>query len=114
MAKRTYEFSIAAKIDEAIRSVDKLTDGTQTKLDGINFKTAVSAINDGFSLIERTAGRAFDFIASNVGEFIDAAALQEEAVNKLNTSLALAGEFSQEASRSIQEFAREIQNTTTV
>lgn len=41
-----------------------------------------------------------------------AAAQQEAAVQELNTSLRLAGSFSQEASESFQRFASELQNTT--
>lgn len=49
---------------------------------------------------------------SSMREFIDAASIQEDAVNKLNTSLALTGGFSQEASADIQAFASALQSTT--
>jgi len=45
---------------------------------------------------------------------INAAVQQEDAVNRLNQALASAGRFSEEASRSFQEFANEIQRTTKV
>lgn len=45
---------------------------------------------------------------------IEAAKQQEEAVNQLNTSLRLAGEFSEESSNQIQEFASQLQRTTTI
>ena len=45
---------------------------------------------------------------------IEAAARQEEAINQLNTSLRTAGSFSEEASQSIQDFASQLQETTTI
>ncbi len=42
-----------------------------------------------------------------------AAAVQEDAINQLNTSLRLAGSFSEEASRGFQDFASAIQQTST-
>lgn len=42
-----------------------------------------------------------------------AAAIQEDAINQLNTSLRLAGSFSEEASRGFQDFASAIQQTST-
>lgn len=55
------------------------------------------------SLGAAVAGGAFLKVAT------DAAAAQEEAVNALNVSLRTAGTFSQEASESFQELARELQ-----
>ena len=49
-----------------------------------------------------------------VRESIAAAQSQENAVQSLNTSLALAGTFSREASRDIQKFASDLQEVTTV
>lgn len=56
-------------------------------------------------------------INSLVGEFqkgIELASIQENALNKLNTSLALAGSFSKEASQDFQDFASSLQQVTTV
>lgn len=44
---------------------------------------------------------------------VEAASIQEDAINKLNQSLSSAGTFSQEASEDIQNFARQLQRTTT-
>lgn len=114
MAKQIIEVEILAVLKDATKSVKDFAKQTQKDLDGINFKTAVSAISDAFNIIEKTAGRAFNAIQDNVTEFVNAAAKQEEAINKLNTSLALAGTYSFEASQGIQDFARGIQETTTV
>jgi len=48
------------------------------------------------------------------GQVIEAANRQEEAVNNLNTALKLAGEFSDEASLGIQQFASDLQEVTTI
>ena len=47
-------------------------------------------------------------------EAVAAAAKQEDAVNRLNQSLINAGSFTQQASQDMQNFASELQNTTTV
>lgn len=44
----------------------------------------------------------------------DAASVQEDAINALNTSLKLAGTFSEEASQEFQDFASALQDVTTV
>lgn len=68
----------------------------------------------GFSLINVAAVAAGAAIAGIFAarKFVDAANKQEDAVNKLNASLARIGEFSSESSRSLQDFASEIQRTT--
>lgn len=47
-------------------------------------------------------------------EVVQAAQIQEDAINQLNTSLKTAGSFSDEASQSLQEFASNLQLVTTV
>lgn len=42
----------------------------------------------------------------------DAAIVQEDAVNQLNTALKLAGDFSEESSKDLQDFASELQQVT--
>jgi hypothetical protein len=77
-------------------------------------KNLSSGFTKGFSGLKTqllSLGAAF------VGAFgaraaIQAAARQEDAVNSLNQALKSAGTFSQEASRSFQEFASQIQKTT--
>jgi len=55
------------------------------------------------------AGAAFA-----TSKLIDAANAQEDAINKVNAALAQSGEFSQEASQEIQDFAAQIQATSKV
>lgn len=51
--------------------------------------------------------------AALVRSFAEAASIQQDAVNALNTSLQTAGEFSREASVGFQELASELQATST-
>ncbi len=53
-------------------------------------------------------------IASIVGDAISAASKQEDAINKLNVALRLAGEFSAEASEDMQTFASNLQSVTKI
>lgn len=58
------------------------------------------------------------FAIGKIGSFIEtittAAAESEDAINGLNTALALSGEFSVEASKGFQDFAANVQATTTI
>lgn len=49
-----------------------------------------------------------------VTEGVQAAQVQEDAINQLNTSLALSGRFSEETSDELQSFARSLQQASTV
>lgn len=52
-------------------------------------------------------------IISTFQDSIELAGVQEEAVNDLNTSLALAGNYSEETSKKFQDFASSLQEVTT-
>lgn len=94
-------------------------------------------VKRGFARIEKESKKAGDSVNNSLGKSflslktailaagaaitavfakraVDAAARQEQAVNALNTSLKLAGTFSEETSRSIQDFASSLQEVTTV
>jgi len=58
------------------------------------------------------ATAAIAAVAFTTSRAVQAAIRQEDAVNRLNTALKVNGNFSREASRSLQEFASEIQRTT--
>lgn len=60
----------------------------------------------------RAIGNAVTGTVQQFGEFIDAAQVQEDAINRLNTALATSGDFSIEASRQFQRFASQLQQTT--
>lgn len=60
----------------------------------------------------KMTGAAKQLFNTLVTEGVAAAQVQEDAIQRLNFSLSLAGEFSAEASRDFQEFASQLQQTT--
>jgi len=69
----------------------------------------ISGISRRFLVLGATIGAAFGGRA-----ILQAAAKQEDAVNKLNTALRNAGSFSEGASQNLQQFATDLQSITTV
>jgi len=69
---------------------------------------SANAVSSAFSALKN----GFSSAIGSVKEFTQLAGVQEDAVNKLNTSLALTGKFSLETSKDIQSFASELQNTS--
>lgn len=112
MAKRVYSFDILAKLDDAITSVNKFANNTQNQLDSINFNTGVSALKDGFELVEQFASAAFDAIKQVGTAAIEEALEAEEAQVRLANALRLTGDFSQEAIETFDNLADSIQATT--
>jgi hypothetical protein len=88
---------------------------SEGKKAGSQLGKSFASVATSFAKIGAVAGVAATAIAGVFGvKAIRAAAQQEVAVNKLNTALRLAGEFSNEASRGIQDFASELQAATTI
>lgn len=114
MASTKVEVEIVAVLKEAKKAVDDFAKTTQKQLDGLNFKTTVSAISDGFRIIEQTAGKAFGAVKGFVSEAIDEAIQGEEALTKLSNSMRLVGDFTNQAQEDFRRFADEVQNSTTV
>jgi len=79
----------------------KTMNGIQDSLTGVKVLAAGVA---GFF-----AGRA---VVSGIKSITDAAAIQEDAINALNTSLKLTNEYSKEASEDMQEYASQLQQTS--
>ena len=80
---------------------------------------ALQGIESSFKTLGAAAAGALAFFAGRevvqgINAVVDAAKVQEDAVNSLNTALKLAGDFSQEASEDIQNFASGLQQVTTV
>ena len=71
---------------------------------------ASKAVTGSLSLI----GDGFRAIANNARDFVNAANIQEVAVNDLNTALALTGQYSKQTSKDLQDYASELQNLTGV
>lgn len=77
----------------------------------------INGIGDSFRTLNTLAAGFVSFLAvrqvvRGLDAITQAASVQEDAINQLNTSLRLAGTFSLAASESIQQFAAEIERTT--
>lgn len=92
--------------------VDKLTKSFSTmRLAAASFagNLASSAVIGGFRALTSAASGLFRVF---VTEGVQAAQVQEDAINKINTALALSGKFTEAASKDFQEFASALQQTT--
>jgi hypothetical protein len=76
---------------------------------GGGFKSGVASVAKVAAVAAAAAGAA---IAFGFKKGIDAAIVQEDAVNRLNTALQITGKFSQQASEDLQKFASQLQTTT--
>jgi len=78
---------------------------------------SLAGVEKSFSVLKTAAIGAVGFLAGRallggIQQVTQAASIQEDAVNNLNTALKTSGEFSKEASRQMQDFATAIQGTT--
>ncbi len=110
--KRTYEFEILAKIDKALAGIEQLQSKSQKDLDSINFNTAVSAIVDGFHVIEEVASEVFNKVVEFTKEAVAAANENEEADIRLANALKLMGDNSVQAEHGFDALAASIASTT--
>lgn len=112
MASSDAELNINLKADtsDATRSISKFSKTAQDQVSGIERSFSALKVVAG-AAVAAFAGTA---IISGINKAIDAAKIQEDAVNSLNTSLKLAGSFSVDASKDIQNFASQLQNVTTI
>lgn len=112
MARSTVEIELLALVGEATKTVKRFADDTQKQLSAISFKSTVSAINDGFEILEKTAGRAFGAVSGVVSKSISEAIDAETAIVSLSNALRIQNDFSQQAVEQFKSFASELQNTT--
>lgn len=80
-------------------------------------RSIINSISDSFFSLKTLAAGAVAFLGGRqiirgIASVTEAASRQEDAVNSLNTALALSGEFSQEASKDMQDFASSLQAVT--
>lgn len=113
MAKRTYEFEILAKVDQAARAISAFAGKTQQQLNTISLTTSISAIKDGFDLVSGAGQAAFGTVRAAIEEVTKEAIEAEQAQFKMANSLRLSGEYSDAAARSFNKLAKDLQNTTT-
>lgn len=113
MARRTYEFEIAAKVDQAVKAITSFSAGAQKQLSSLSLGTSISAIRDGFDLVAGAGRTAFGAVSGAIQE-VTKEAIEAEAANfKMANALRLSGEFSEKAARDFRELAKSIQDTTT-
>ena len=126
---------IQADIKEALAAIEKFSKAGQDafkdveqaqKKSRVNFakfgkslKGAFKTVTDSIFSVKGAliglggilAGRE---IIGFINDVTDAAAVQEDAINQLNTALQLTGEFTEETSQELQAFAAEMQRTTVI
>jgi len=95
-------------VSAELTNIQKVTEKTQGAFKGLT--NSVSDLLSSFNPLIVAAG-AFA-AAFSVSKVVDAAVEQENAINRLNSALRLAGDFSLKASEDFQAFASEIQNTS--
>ena len=85
-------------------------------VDAKGISQQLSALRSDFLAIGATITAVFAGAAvkNSLKAFTDAASVQEDAINQLNTSLKLAGDFSEDASQSFQDLASQLQSVTTI
>lgn len=100
---------ILANVEKAVADIQKFRQSTEKELDKLNKATkAIAFIEIGRAAID--AGKA---IVSAMSEPIAIASEFDQAVNQLNVSLKLSGEFSKDASENFLNLAQSLQETTT-
>jgi hypothetical protein len=105
-----------AKATESMeQSVKAFTEGSEKQLSFWEQAMATSlgvlgsqAVLAGIGLLKDALGAAFGVLKDGV----KAAQEQEDALNKLNTALALSGQYSRQTSKEMQEFASQMQATS--
>lgn len=114
------EFEIVARvdsIDKSLKQIEENTKKTGDKVDDSLGKGLEQRTSKSFKAIAVAAAAAAAAITAafvvGLKRSIDAAKIQEDAVNDLNAALARTGQFSKEASQSMQDFASELQSVTT-
>ncbi len=108
MAATTIELQLLAETQKATKAIKDFSETSTRHLE---------KIQSGFSFLKGAAVAAVGFIG--VGKMVDylkdaakASAEAEAQLNQLNTALQISGNYTEEASKNLQNFAQEIQNTT--
>jgi len=104
------EFSAGLDTSDAIKSVKRFQNETSSSIKGITSGFAALGAVAGVAVAAIATGKLFSALQAVTA----AAATQEIAVNKMNTALRLAGDFSAEASEDMQKFASDLQAVSTI
>lgn len=78
------------------------------------FKKSTAGLANSFRNLGKLAVGAFaaGAVVRGINAVVDAAQVQEDAINRLNVALKTSGDFSQQASRDFQDYASALQETT--
>jgi len=90
---------------DSAKGIDKSFSGTGKGLDSV--KASALLLVGAFAGL-KAIGSAIRFFKESIAE----AAKEQDAIQRLNNALALTGKFSEASSKSIQDFANSLQNTT--
>lgn len=106
----TVNLDLQSNIDNLTKEISKFGDQATKSLSSVESSfNALKVI--GGAVAGVFAGRA---LINGISAITDAAAVQEQAVQQLNTALALSGELSEENSQRFQDFASELQANSTI
>ena len=114
MASSSVEFEIVAEVKKANATVEKFAKDTQKQLDGIDFKSAATAISTSFLALSQVVSPAFGAISGFLKDAVSEALQAEKANTQLAQAIKLVGDFSDEALKSFSDFADEISKVTTL
>jgi len=106
---------------KSVKGVEKQTKKMSKSFDKFSDESSRSLkkVSDSFGAIKTAATAALAFLAARgfvqaIQDVTAAAQVQEDAINNLNTALKQTGDFSEAATRDLQQFASELQSVSTV
>jgi hypothetical protein len=113
----TNEVSVDITVEEkaALKALTRLSQGfdkTEKKATASVGKMDLALATFAGNIVANVAGKAISFLVSSLGEVVDAAQRQEDAINSLNAALRQSGDFSGAASQDLQDYASELQKIT--
>jgi hypothetical protein len=109
MATNTVQLGIDVLVKDATKAIEGFEKNTSSSL---------KSIQSGFNMLKAAAVAAVGFVAGRelirgIEAVTEAAAEEQKNIQKLNTALAISGEYSLAASRDMRAFAESIKETTT-
>lgn len=113
MARSTVELELIAVVSKAEKTIDRFTKDTKKSLEGISLANNITAINQGFELIGKTAGPVLRKLEEGFALAVEEAIAAEDAIVGLSNALRIQNDFSQTAIEDFEEFAQQIQQVTT-
>lgn len=115
-AGSTIVLKVDANTAKAIRSFANVGNKGSKSLSKIekSAKQATTALKAvGAAVAGAIVLKGIQSLTSSIGGFIEAARVQEDAINRVNNALKLSGDFSKEASQDFQNFASSLQGVST-